>query len=389
MRLLGGCAVLALAACSGCDEENAPRRIEPPSKHSSAAPSAAPSARAARDGGVPELPLRRGVRRAMKLAPLRVHDPGVAIGKGRIGVLTDDALVVHDATKLDEVARVPLHEPIDLVVTADGGLLAFDRLRTKWLMPQDTKPRAFPPAIIFPLSSVFVDRSTPNHFGVVARGGKNFYEYALEPSPINLLLSYATVSLDRYDGRLFVSLRDGSYLYSTETGFLRFFGAETKEEVSAGVSVPADAFRLLPASRVDTLWFLTAENAVLYRLVAGKLWKLRTVPLSAMALDADTDGIYLAVLELAQPDNASWSMTLEVFDANGVRHVHEVFSISESLDAETWVRALERNRRLAVRDGETPLVAVGGPDELNVFRADSGARVGTVPKAPTGTRKTQ
>lgn len=389
MRLLGGCAVLALAACSGCDEKSAPRRIEPAPKHSSAAPSAVASGRAVRDGGVPELPLPRRIRRAMKLAPLRVHDPGVAVGAGRIGVLTDDALVVHDATKLDEVARVPLHEPIDLVVTADGGLLAFDHLRTKWLLPQDTKPHEFPPTIVFPMSSVFVDRSTPDHFGVVALGGKNFHEYALGPSPIQLLLSYATVSLDRYDGRLFVSLRDGSYLYSTETGFLRFFGAETKEEVSAGVSVPADAFRLLPASRVDTMWFLTAENAVLYQLVAGKLWKLRTVPLSAMALDADADGIYLAVLELAQPSNASWSMTLEVFDVNGVRHVHEVFSTSESLDAETWVGALERNRRLAVRDGETPLVAVGGPDELNVFRADTGARVGALPPARAEARKTQ
>jgi hypothetical protein len=109
-----------------------------------------------------------------------------------------------------------------------------------------------------------------------------------------------------------------------------------------------------------------------------------------MAFDADADGPYLAVLELLQPDDAPWRMTLEVFDVDGKRHVREGFTTTESLAPRDWVKALKKNRRLSIRAvDEDPLVAVGGPDELDVFHADTGARVQKASPAPPGTAKTQ
>jgi hypothetical protein len=336
---------------------------------------------------VPEVPLDVKLRRAMKLGPERVHEPGVAIGKGRVGVLVHDALVVRDTTKLEQVASIPMHDPRALVVTADGSLLAADEVHTVWLLAHDKKPRKLRPIVLLSQSMVFPDRGTPARVWVVAAGGSTLFQYALGSSDFPVLLAQDWAPVDGYDGRLFGSLRDGSFMYSTATGFRRFFGGAYKEEVEGGTR---DAFRLLPASRVDTLWLVTTSRAVLYRLVAGKLYELRSIMLSTMALDVDADGEYLAVLELAQPDNAPWTMVLEVFDVNGARHVRESFPTTESLSSRHWVAALLRNRRLSIRaDDENPLVALGGPDELHLLRADTGARVVPAPAPPAQATKRQ
>jgi hypothetical protein len=399
MRLLGASAVLAFVVCSGCDRRDEPVRPElPPRKAASAAPSAsAPPAGAMAlrylkgwDAGTqqaPELPLEPEVRRAMKLGPQRYHVSRVAIGKGRVGVLTESALVVRDTGTLDEVTSISMHDPHMLAVTADGSLLAADDIQTVWLLFHDQKPRKFPCPILLPISTIFPDRGTPNRFWAVAAGGSTLFGYVLESSIFELIIPHDSVALDGYDGRLIGSMRDGSFIYSTSTGFRRFFGPTYKEDLEGQTH---EAFRLLPASRVDTLWLVASREAILFRLVAGKLYQIRSIPLSAMGFDADADGAYLAVLELAEPDDRPWSMTLEVFDVDGVRHVHETFTTTESLLFNDWVRALKRNRRLSIRAAdENPLVAVGGPDELHLFRADTGARVEQAPPPPPEAAKRQ
>lgn len=380
MRLLGACAVLVLVACSGCDQSNAPARPGKPSprKAASAAPSAsAPHVTRLPDEEVPEVALDTKVRRAMKLGPLRAHGQGIAIGKGRVGVLAHDALVVRDTTRLEKVTSIPMHDPQALVVTADGSLLAADDVQTLWLLANDQKPRKLPRMVLWPRSMVFPDRGTPDRVWAMAVGGTTLFQYLLAPSKLPLLMWGQWASVDDYDGGLFGSLRDGSFMYSTGARFRRFFGGAYREDVEGGIR---DAFRLLPGSRVDTLWLVTTSRAVLYRLLAGKLYQLRSIPLSTMGFDADADGEYLAVLELSQPDNAPWTMVLEVFDVEGNRHVREPFTTTESLSSRSWVSELVRNRRLSIRaDDQNPLVAVGGADEVHLFRADTGARLVAAP----------
>jgi hypothetical protein len=363
--------VLALVACDRVEallgqspEPRAPPRPVRPERASAAARSP--------DGGAPEpLLLEPKVRRALTLAPRPVHDPGVAIGKGRIAVLTDDALVVRDTAQFAEVTRISLRGPRQLAVMSDGSFLAPDRAKTSWLLPHDTKARTFPRFVMLPESTIFADRRAPDRFWVTASFGKTLLGYTLAPSSLEFLLSEEWVELDGFDGHAFGSLRDGSFLYSTPSGFRQFFGPGKKDDVAGD---PRGVFRLLPASRPDTIWLMTRESADLFRLLAGKLVHLRKVLLAAMPYDVEADGQYLAVLELVQTTEEPWRFVLEVFDVNGRLRMQERLSAEESLDRKTWLAALTRNRRLSL-SAEPPLVAVGGPEELTVWGADKGERL--------------
>jgi hypothetical protein len=81
--------------------------------------------------------------------------------------------------------------------------------------------------------------------------GTTLVGYALAPSSLGFLLTRDWVELDGFDGHAFGSLRDGSFLYSTSSGFRQFFGPGKKDDVAGD---PRGVFRLLPASRPDTIW---------------------------------------------------------------------------------------------------------------------------------------
>jgi hypothetical protein len=266
---------------------------------------------------------------------------------------------------------VPLRTPRHLSVQADGSFLVPDTVSTSWLLPQDTKARSLPRIVLFPESAVFADRRSPDRFWVMAPFGTTLFGYALEPSSASVLVAKEWAELDGFDGHAFASLRDGSFLYSTSSGFRQFFGSGKKHDIAGN---PQDVFRLLPASRPDTVWLLTPGRADLFRLLAGKLVRLKSVPLGAMPYDVEADGEYLAVLELRQPTEEPWQFVLEVFDVDGKRRMSETLSADESLDPRKWVAALTRNRRLSLA-ADPPLVAIGGPESLTVWHADRGGVV--------------
>jgi hypothetical protein len=376
MRFRGLPALLFVVAALGCDRiEAMMREVADPTVPPRPEPSASASASVTAprpDGGAPEpLPLDPKVRRTLSLSPRKTHDPGVAIGKGRIAVLTDDALVVRSTKDFAEVTRVPLSGPRALSVQADGSFLVPDTVKTSWLLPHDTKARSFPRVILLPESAVIADRRSPDRFWVMAPFGTTLFGYSLEPSSLGVLATKEWVELAGFDGRAFCSLRDGSFLYSTSSGFRQFFGSGMKHEIAGN---PQDAFRLLPASRPDTVWLLTREHADLFRLLAGKLVRLRSVPLVAMPYDIEADGEYLAVLELRQPTEEPWQFVLEVFDVDGKRRMHETLPAEESLDPRKWLAVLTRNRRLSLA-ADPPLVAIGGPESLTVWHPDRGGVV--------------
>jgi hypothetical protein len=366
-------AAAALGTLPACDRVEAlmqkPFARSPRTAQSAA--SAGPSADPGDAGAPPAMPLDPKVRRGMRLSPLRRHEPGVAIGKGRIAVLARDALVVRDSSKFEEVARVPLHRPRALAVLADGSFLVADDVHTVWLLPHDTKPRKFQRITLLPRSALFPDRQTPERFWVLPGSGKTLFSYTLQQSELSILLANAFVDLDDFDSQALGSLRDGSFLYTTPSGFRQFYGPLKKDDI-AGSS--QGVVRILPGSRPDTVWLVTADQVTLCRLLAGKLIRLRSIALGEMPYDVDADGAYLAVLELAQPTDAPWNFLLEVFDIDGKRHVREPLSAEESFDGKTWLSTLTRNRRFSL-SAEPPLVAIGGPDSLTVLRADDGARL--------------
>jgi hypothetical protein len=326
------------------------------------------------DSGPPHhVPLDPSTRRKMKMPARRSPAPNIAFGKHRLGILSEDAFVVRDAEKLDAVLHFSMEHPRAIATLADGSLLAAGSTKTFRLMPHDEKPRTMSRLLLLPSSALFGDRRAVDRFWVLPGMGKTLYGYDAVLGA-SLVAPAEWIELDGFDHRSVVSVRDGSFVYTTEHGVMQFYGAHQKTPLEGDVR---SAIRLVPGSRPDTIWAVSTKDARLQRLLAGKLYPLKTVNLEQPAFDAAASEDVLAVLELAEPDDAPWSFVLEVFDIGGARRFRVDLPAEESL-GEGWETRLARDRGLAV--SEAPVrVAVGGPGHLDVFDGKTGSKVFSAP----------
>jgi hypothetical protein len=309
----------------------------------------------------------------MKLPPRRAAAPELGFGKGRLGMLAEDALIVRDATRLSDAPLVfPLDRPRALATLADGSLLAAGESRSLRLLPHDEKPQLVPKITLFPESSLFGDRRNPDRVWVLPGLTKTLFGYDALRGPASLAVAAEWIDLEAFDDRAFTSVRDGSFLYSTAEGLLQFYGATSSKKPLAS-SLGTGSFRLLPASRPDTLWVVADSSARLFRILAGKLVRLKSIELRAGVFDAAAEGDLLAVLELAQPDDAPWRFELEIFDVRGNAEGHATLPAVETT-GEDWVARLVQNRSLAL-SADLRLVAVGGPSHLDVLSTRNGSLV--------------
>jgi hypothetical protein len=372
------CACLCLAFEMGCERasrlfqngpDKSPRRT-PPSP-SAAEPGRVPGAP---DAGRPHLKLDLAIRRKMKLALRGIPASDLAFGKGRFGALTDDSLVVRDVPRFAETLQLPLERPRALATLADGSLLAAGAARSFRLLPQDVKSIPVSRILLFPDSSLFGDRQNPDRVWVLPAFSKTLFGYDAVRGSGALQVAAQWIDLEEYDLRALTSIRDGSFLYTTSSGLVQFYGMGKKEPVGAALQ---GSFRLLPASRPDTVWAVADRSARLFRILTGRLTPLKSVELEVAAYDATAAGELLAVLELSQPDDAPWSFVLEVFDVGGQRRCRVPLPAEETLD-DDWVARLIRDRGLAL-SADPPLVAVGGRTHADVFGARDGSRVFSSP----------
>jgi hypothetical protein len=307
----------------------------------------------------------------MRLPPRRSPTPALAFGNGRLGQITAGALTVRDAATYRVELKLDLDKPRAVAALADGSLFCPAEKRTLRLLGHDQKARVYPPIPILPGSQIFGDRVDAERVWSISASGKTLFGYGLGQEKSELLSPKEWVELDGFNRQAFGSLRDGSFIYSTDSGFTRVRGARKKEPIKANST---DIVRLLPGSRPDTVWLVRLDRrASLHGLVGGKLARLETVNLEADPFDADSAGRFLAVLELDQPSDAPWTFVLEVFDVSGKRQFREALPTAESLDQD-WIERLTENRGLAL-SSDPPRVAIGGPTALTVFDARNGTKV--------------
>lgn len=365
------------AGPSGCDQArtflfDVPPEAPPipPRPAGSASGTPHPLSLPAGDGGVRPLPLDPKLRRALKLAPRRASPSLVACGKDRIGVITEDAFLVRSTAAYAETLRFPLEHPRGVLGLADGSLVAIGSENTLRLLPHDTKPKLLPKVPLLPDSSLFADRASPDRFWTLPRAGGTLFGFEAIGEGGAVLASTAWVELDGFDRRAMGSLRDGSFLYTSGSGFRQFYGAGKREPV---VGESRDVWRILPASRPDSAWVFTGRRATLYMVLAGKLEKQRSLELETSPFDAESSAGTLAVLELAQPDDAPWSFVLEVFDGSGKRRFRAPLDAAETYGPD-WAQRVMENRAIAVC-ANPGVVAVGGATHLDVFGAEKGERL--------------
>jgi hypothetical protein len=324
---------------------------------------------------VHHVPLDPATRRKMRLNPRSAGTSALAFAKARLGQVTREGVSVRSVATFKVDIRLELEKPLSVVALADGSLLCPDTKRTLRLFSHDQKPRAYPLMPLIPGSQLFGDRVDSKRVWALGPRGKTLFRFELADDKAPLLAPKDWVDLDGFDQRTVGSLRDGSFLFTTSAGFSRFFGKGALSEVKANSE---EVFRVLPGSRADAAWLLRRDRRVsLHGTVEGKLARLQTVNLETDPFDAEAAGTFLAVLELDQPSDAPATFVLEVFDTSGKRRFRTTLPAEESFD-EDWAERLTQNRNLAV-SADPPRVAVGGPTELTVFDAGTGARVFSEP----------
>jgi hypothetical protein len=381
-RLAASLAVLSsfLFAVAGCEKiqsflfdvpsDAPPIPPQIPAASGSARPRP-PSSELADAGAAPaRVPLDPKLRRALKLSPRRAAPSLVACGKGRIGVVTEDALLVRSTSAYAETLKFPLEGPRGVLALGDGSLVGIGAANTLRLLPHDSKPKLLPKAPFLPDSSLLADRVNPDRFWNLPRVGGTLFGFDAVQSGASVLGASAWIEIDGYDRRAIGSLRDGSFLYTSGTGFRQFYGAGKREPV---LGDSRDVWRILPAARPDSTWVFSRNEARLYMVLGGKLEKQRTIALETTPFDAESSGNTLAVLELAQPDDAPWGFVLEVFDAGGKRRFRAQLEAVETFGAD-WAKRLSDNRAIAVCS-EPRVVAVGGATHLDVWGTDKGERL--------------
>jgi hypothetical protein len=95
-----------------------------------------------------------------------------------------------------------------------------------WLFDSGRQePRRTPGVTMFPESRVFPDLVTRAHLLVLHPRTQSIYRYELADERGSLLPIDANHQLPEFDGRVFVALRDGSFVYSTEAGFTRLYAS--------------------------------------------------------------------------------------------------------------------------------------------------------------------
>lgn len=378
---------VALSACDRDDPPSEPPLAAQPSRAASpdrlasafddrdaAAPSEAPSAV---PSAVPSAIV--GLReRTLELAPRAAASERIAFGKDRVGQLRDDAFVVR-STGGGEIARIPVQRPRAVVELADGSLLAVDRDHTILLPAGSDKPEIKPRVTFFSDALVLADRRTSNQFWVLYPGGPSLYHYDLTKEASGLLAFAEFVDLRPKLGGVrsgaAVGLNDGSFALVAEKRVWRVFGsghvdAMDPPEPERGVT------RLLVAARLSEIWALRGDRVAERLTLTPRMHRVGKIALDPLPFDVATSRRYVAVVHLEQAAGEPKRFSLRVYDPDGKAVFERPLPEPSGFDArgEDWADRVTRNDGVALST-RAPLVAVGGPDRLQVWDLESGASV--------------
>lgn len=353
-----GSAVLA----SACDD--------PPAAPPRVAASGTPSARAviATDAGPPDGAAARNVlselrRDKLSLAARRVPSQRIAFARDRLARLAGDQLVIVDTRTWKQTSTVAVDEPRRVVGLLDGSLLVLAGKASTWVQARKDEVVTLGRVPVFPETVVLPDRREKRRFWVLHAFDPTLYGYQIDPKGQLETLDF--IELPDFDKHAFVSLKDGSYLYTTATGLRRFFPGGKREDYELAGS--GEVWRLSTTRRIDRLW-LARENGSfeLLELGGGKLRKVKQLELGD-ALDVVSSDAHLAILTMSPAALGKRRFVLRVVDDAG----KNVFETDLPVDApsgsgESWVQEITKNRAVHLAPS-APLVAIGGPDAVSVW----------------------
>jgi hypothetical protein len=362
---------LALSACDLARPERPPRPNRP-----AASVVRSPESLTG-DGGPPPKPsavpsaLLELRAQRLELAPRNVPAERLAFGRGRIGQLTREALVVRDTGDFRTLVELPIEAPRRLVSLADGSLLAAGRDRVLRLAKDATRPEEHSRITLFPDSVILADARDARRFWVAHPGDRTLYLYQLHENTERSTLPFEQLlAVDGCDDRGLTTLGDGSFACTTASE-VRHFWPEGKRIDLALPAGNGSVWRLLPKNRIDQVWVAREKGRLELYQLGAQAAPLRTLDLPDQPIDMAAQGKSVAVVSVAHARGEARRWSVVVLDEQGQTRMRAQVPGAENVATDDWVAELLVDRSVVLARDET-LVAVGGPSSLTVWEIASG-----------------
>jgi hypothetical protein len=315
-------------------------------------------------------------RSKLDVAPRRVPTQRLAFGKNRLAQLTENELVVRDTKDWKELARVAVSGARRVGTLADGSVLAAG-VSDVWHVPRDPKKaERFSRVPLFPDSLLLGDRRDKKKLWVHHGIDPTLYPYELGEAGRLETLDF--VELPKADQKAFAQLKDGSYVYTAGSKLERFFPGGRRW--SLALPPGADVWRILTTRRLDRIWLALADGKLtLMELGESTLAEKKSLDVSG-AFDLASNDAEIAVLALERESSEAGAAAprrawkLLVIDVDGNERMATALPLGGTTSGDDWVRELTKNRGVVLSTSE-PLVAVGGPSWLAVWRTRDGKQV--------------
>jgi hypothetical protein len=273
---------------------------------------------------------------------------------------------------MKEVTRLPMTGPRRVATLADGSVLAAGSSDV-WYVPRDPKKaERYTRLPLFPDSLMLGDRREKKKLWVHHGIDPTLYPYELGEAGRLETLDF--IALNGADQKGFALLKDGSYVYTAGSSLVRFFPGGKKWTLA--LPAGAEVWRILTTRRLDELWLARTDGKlVLAQLSDAALTVKKTLDLpGTFDLATNDSEIALLRLETGSADAGARSWKLVVLDADGKEQMATDLPLDAAPTTEDWVREITKNRGVVLSPSQ-PLVAVGGPSWLAVWRSKTGQRV--------------
>lgn len=295
----------------------------------------------------------------------------VAFGRNFLVWARTDGVKLLDSRDGRELSSTAIREPRAAVALPGGSVLVAGIERSFRFDPGRTAPVAQNRLSLLPGAELLRSYESLEFVWVAQPALRVALQYALGADAGLGVAAEST--LPDHDGRSITVLRDGRLLFTAGREIIRLSASGRPHRFAVPDSL-LGVFRVLPARRLDRCWLLTETGELVLFELTGKGRVVRSVRTPPGPFDIAADPERIALVSVSLPNVAPRRFALSLFDHEGeLRWSVPLRTLPASLDADWAVRVMADKQVVL---GETPQrVAVGGPEQLEVFDANTGARL--------------
>jgi len=267
--------------------------------------------------------------------------------------------------------KIPVAEPRAVMTMADGAFVVVAGRETLRLEQHETKPTRLPRLMLVPGSQLWPDRRDPLTLWVPL--GRTLYRYVLpgpDDPPPDRLVPTATLPLEEHDERVFAGLKDGSFLFTTESGLVKFH-PEGKATRGPTPVASRDVWRLLSAHRIDRAWVASQSGSLELIDFVANFGVVRRVQVAETLYDIAADDRHFAVVRAHYEPGQRRRWSVALLDTDGKTVFEHPLPAGPRPETSDWVGRETLNRGVALAPDDSCL-AVGGPSWVTVWEIDSG-----------------